>query len=279
MCEAEADLPSIATVTLGGSLVRKLYAAQAAGFRQAELCDPDLEASGMAPGLVRALADAIGLSITAWQPLHGFEGGTSRQFRKRLALAHQILARAREAGAATVIVCSSFRPDAIDDDELAAAQLSELADLAVTYGLRIAYEPMSWGTHISTTRRAWQVIARAGHPALGLQLDSFHFCARGEDPRVILPVPARKIFGVQLAGAHPRPPGASLRNWSRNFRCLPGQGIWDTGPFISAVRATGYGGSWCPEVFSVRHREADPDETAAAAMASLDALGLVPSAI
>jgi len=269
---------SIATVTLGGSLSRKLHAAAEAGFSCVELCQPDLAASGWSPALTRAVAGSLGLAITVWQPLHGFEGTNPRQATRLYALsaARQAARLCTELGARTLIACSNTRPDAVDDDALAVQQLRELADLAAADGISVGFEALSWGTWISTTGHAWALVAAAGRDNLGICLDSFHFGVRGEDPAVIRAIPGAKIAAVQLAGAARVLPGLGFRERSRHYRALPGR---SEAAFTEAVRATGYAGTWGPEVFSDVLQARDPYETAVAAMASLDALGLVPSAV
>src|SRR6185295_11573249 len=91
--------------------------------------------------------------------------------------------------------------DAVDDDDLAAEQLSELADRAAERGLRIAYEALAWGRFVNTYAHAWRIVRTADRPALGLCLDSFHVLSRGDDPGGIRVVPGGKIFYLQLADA------------------------------------------------------------------------------
>nr|BFE73654.1 hypothetical protein GCM10020092_069550 [Actinoplanes digitatis] len=44
-----------------------------------------------------------------------------------------------------MLVCSSESAESVDDDDLAAEQLRELAERAGRRGLRIAYEALAWG--------------------------------------------------------------------------------------------------------------------------------------
>jgi 4-hydroxyphenylpyruvate dioxygenase len=269
---------SVATVTMGGSLSRKLHAAADAGFTCIEMCQPDLDESGWSPALARAVAESLGLSITVWQPLHGFEGTSPARHVRLHALnaASRAVSLCAELGAGTLIACSNTRPDAVDDDALAVRQLRELADLAAADGISVGFEALSWGTWISTAGHAWAVVAAAGRDNLGICLDSFHFGVRGENPAVIRAIPAAKIAAVQLAGAARALPGLGFRERSRHYRALPGG---SEAAFAEAVRATGYAGTFAPEVFSDALQARDPYETAVAAMTSLGALGLVPSAV
>lgn len=49
----------------------------------------------------------------------------------------------------------------MDDDALAAEQLHRLADLAGESGVRVAYEALAWGRHVSTWDHAWRIVEAA----------------------------------------------------------------------------------------------------------------------
>jgi 4-hydroxyphenylpyruvate dioxygenase len=87
-----------------------------------------------------------------------------------------------DLGTDLMLVCSSVSPQAIDDDSLAAQQLSVLAEGAQARGMRIAYEALAWGRHVSTWDRSWRIVDLADHPALGPCLDSFHALSREVGP-------------------------------------------------------------------------------------------------
>src|SRR6185312_8247163 len=107
---------------------------------------------------------------------------------------------------------------------------------------------------------AWQLVQRAAHPALGLCLDSFHILARGTSLDQIAAIPADKLFMLQLADA-PRLRMDELQ-WSRHYRCFPGQGAFDLAPFLGRVLAAGYAGPLSLEIFNDIFRQADPFRTA-----------------
>jgi 4-hydroxyphenylpyruvate dioxygenase len=167
-------------------------------------------------------------------------------------------------------VCSSVSPDAVDDDDLAAEQLHLLASRAALRGLRVAYEALAWGRFVSTYDHSWRIVRRAGHPALGLCLDSFHVLSRESDPAVIRTIPGEKLFFLQLADA-PRL-AMDVLQWSRHHRLFPGQGAFDLTAFVGHVLAAGYRGPLSLEVFNDVFRQADPAPAAVDAMRSLLAL-------
>src|SRR5919107_1555894 len=127
---------------------------------------------------------------------------------------------------------------AVDDDDLAAEHLSLLADRAQARGMRIAYEALAWGRHVSTWDHSWRIVQRADHPALGLCLDSFHVLSREVSPDGIAGITPGKVFFLQLADA----PHLSMDvlQWSRHHRLFPGQGSFDLTHFVHLVLAAGY---------------------------------------
>ncbi|EFL37899.1 4-hydroxyphenylpyruvate dioxygenase, partial [Streptomyces griseoflavus Tu4000] len=249
---------SIATVSLSGSLTEKLTAAARAGFDGVEIFENDLLAAVLTPEEVRARCADLGLTVDLYQPLRDIEAVPADLFARNLRRARHKFALMRRLGADTVLVCSSVDPSAVDDDALAAEQLRELADLADDFGIRVAYEALAWGRHVSTYDHAWRIVEAAAHPALGTCLDSFHILSRGSDPRGIEDIPGEKIFFLQLADAPL--PAMDVLQWSRHHRCFPGQGGFDVAGLVRHVLRAGYTGPLSLEVFNdvVRQAQAGP---------------------
>jgi 4-hydroxyphenylpyruvate dioxygenase len=251
---------SIATVALGGTLGEKLAAASAAGFDGVELFEPDLIAAPLAPEEVRRRLADLGLVLELYQPLRDIDALPPERFRRKLDLVRAKFDLMRRLGARMALLCTNVSPDAIDDDDLAAEQLSAVADEARARGLTVAYEALAWGTHVSEYAHAWRIVERAGHPALGVCLDSFHILAKGDGLDEIATIPADKLFMLQLADA-PRLRMDELQ-WSRHYRCFPGQGAFDLESILAAVLAAGYAGPLSLEIFNDIFRQADPFRTA-----------------
>jgi 4-hydroxyphenylpyruvate dioxygenase len=258
---------AIATVCLSGTLEDKLAAASAAGFDGIEVFEPDLVASPWAPAELAARCADLGLSIDLYQPFRDLDSTDPQRFRRNLRRAERKFDVMEQLGTTTVLVCSSVSADAVDDRDLLAEQLSTAAGAAGDRGLRIAYEALAWGTHVSTWERSWDAVRLADSPALGLCLDSFHVLSRGGDPAGFAEVPGEKLFFLQLADA------PALRmdvlQWSRHHRLFPGQGTFDLPAFLGAVLSAGYAGPLSLEVFNDVYRQADPVRTAVDAMRSL----------
>ncbi|MFJ8189183.1 bifunctional sugar phosphate isomerase/epimerase/4-hydroxyphenylpyruvate dioxygenase family protein [Streptomyces sp. NPDC096094] len=261
---------SIATVSLSGSLTEKLTAASLAGFDGVEIFENDLLASPLTPEEIRARCADLGLTIDLYQPMRDVEALPEDEFARALRRARHKFELMRRLGAGTVLVCSSVSPHAVDDDALAAEQLSRLAGLAEDHGIRVAYEALAWGRHISTYDHAWRVVESAGHPALGTCLDSFHILSRGSDPKGIEDIPGEKIFFLQLADAPLL--AMDVLQWSRHYRCFPGQGGFDVAGLLRHVMRAGYDGPLSLEVFNDVFRQSEAGPTAVDAQRSLRTL-------
>ncbi|MGY1824582.1 bifunctional sugar phosphate isomerase/epimerase/4-hydroxyphenylpyruvate dioxygenase family protein [Geodermatophilus sp. SYSU D00079] len=258
---------AIATVCLSGTLEDKLTAAAGAGFDGIEVFEPDLVAAPWSPAELATRCADLGLSIDLYQPFRDLDSTDPARFARNLRRAECKFDVMAALGVDTVLVCSSVAPDAVDDADQLAEQLAAAAARAGERGLRIAYEALAWGTHVSTWERSWDAVRRADSPALGLCLDSFHVLSRGGDPAGFAQVPGDKLFFLQLADA------PALRmdvlQWSRHHRLFPGQGAFDLPGFLGAVLAAGYTGPLSLEVFNDVYRQSDPARTAVDAMRSL----------
>ncbi|MDC0771256.1 bifunctional sugar phosphate isomerase/epimerase/4-hydroxyphenylpyruvate dioxygenase family protein [Streptomyces sp. HD] len=261
---------SIATVSLSGSLTEKLTAASRAGFGGVEIFENDLLASPLTPEEIRARCADLGLTVDLYQPMRDIEAVPADEFARNLRRARHKFELMGRLGADTVLVCSSVHPLAVDDDALAAYHLRQLADLAQGFGIRVAYEALAWGRHVSTYAHAWRIVEAADHPALGTCLDSFHILSRGsapEDLDGIADIPGEKIFFLQLADAPLL--AMDVLQWSRHYRCFPGQGGFDVADLVRRVLHTGYDGPLSLEVFNDVFRQAEAGPTAVDAHRSL----------
>ncbi|POX52090.1 bifunctional sugar phosphate isomerase/epimerase/4-hydroxyphenylpyruvate dioxygenase family protein [Streptomyces sp. Ru72] len=258
---------SIATVSIGGSLTEKLTAAARAGFDGIEIFENDLLASPLSPEEIRARCADLGLGIDLYQPMRDIEAVPAEEFERNLRRARHKFQLMNRLGADTVLVCSSVCPHAEDDDALAAWHLRRLAEAAQEFGIRVAYEALAWGRHVSTYDHAWRVVEAADHPALGVCLDSFHILARGSDPKGIEDIPGEKIFFLQLADAPLM--AMDVLQWSRHYRCFPGQGGFDLAGLLAHVMRAGYTGPLSLEVFNDVFRQAEAAPTAVDARRSL----------
>ena len=247
---------SIATVSLSGGLAEKLEAIAAAGFTGVEIFESDLLSFNGTPRDVARLVAILGLKIVTFQPFRDFEGMPEPQRSRTFARAERKFDLMGELGCDLLMVCSNVAPDSLGGIDRAAADFHELGERAQKRGIRVGFEALAWGRHISDYRDAWEVVRRADHPAVGLTLDSFHILSRKTDLRAIRSIPRDKIALVQLADA----PWLDMDviSWSRHFRCFPGQGDFPLIEFMDAVLATGYEGLLSLEIFNDQFRAGSP---------------------
>jgi 4-hydroxyphenylpyruvate dioxygenase len=258
---------SIATVCLSGTLDEKLVAASAAGFDGVEIFEPDLIASPRSPEAIRDRAAELGLTLDLYQPFRDFEGVGPELLEQNIRRAAVKFALMNRLGITAMLLCSNVATARSGDEQLAAAQLRQLGDVADRFGVRVAYEALAWGRFVDGYEAAARIVRLADHPRIGLCLDSFHILSRGHNPEAIETIPAEKIFFVQMADA----PLLSLDvlSWSRHHRLFPGEGGFDLGTFMAHLVRTGYDGPVSLEIFNDTFRQADPLATAIDARRSL----------
>lgn len=262
--------PSIATVTLGGSLPSRITAAAKAGFRGIELFDTDLEASGLGAKAIRQMVDDAGLEVASYFPLREVEGVAVSAKQATSDRAAAYFDQAAELGAPMVMMCSATDENLSGDRSLIQDDLAHLADMAGERGLRLAYEALSWGRRVFDYRDAATLVAELQNPNFGLVLDSFHIFARGHSLDPIANIPPEHIFLVQVSDA-PMLDLAYL-DWSRSHRALPGRGSFDLQAFTSKVRATGYDGVFSLECFSDELRAEQAQSVAEDGFAAMNRL-------
>ncbi len=258
---------SIATVSLSGTLPEKLEAIAAAGFDGVEIFENDLLYYDGSPREIRQMCADLGIAITLFQPFRDFEGGPRARMPRNFDRAERKFDLMQELGTDLVLVCSTTAADSTGDEPVIIDDLRQLAERAGKRGLRIGYEALAWGRHVNTYQQVWNIVRQADHPALGVLLDSFHTLSLKGDPAAIAQIPGDKIFFVQMADAPVL--AMDVLEWSRHFRCFPGQGEFDLPGFLAPIIQSGYTGPLSLEIFNDGFRAAPPRANAADGLRSL----------
>ena len=242
------------TITLAGPLEGKLTAMRAAGFTQVMLNANDLAGHPGGPDAAIEAVRASGLRVTGFQVLRDFEGLSGHLHAYKVDIARAMLSMCRALGARLLLACSSTSSHATGDLAFLTRDLQKLAMLAVPYGIRIAYEALSWGRHVSEYPQAWQIIAEADRANLGIALDSFHMLATGTGREALEEIDPARIFLVQLADFMWREVRSREEriDTARHMRVFPGEGVHsaDVGELIRALDRLGYRGDYSFEVFN-----------------------------
>jgi sugar phosphate isomerase/epimerase len=260
------------TITLAGALEAKLAAMRGAGFTQVMLSARDLVSH---PGGEDAAISAVrtsGLRVTGLQVLRDFEGLTERLHDYKVDIARCMLEMCARVGARLLLACSSTSAHAREDEESIARDLRKLAMLAVPFGIRIAYEALSWGRTINEYPAAWRVVDRADCPNLGLAIDSFHIFAAGTGLDALETIDPDKVFLVQLSDFMWQHAGdfEQRKTTARTFRVFPGEGVHSDAlaSLVRRLEAIGYRGDYSFEVFNDDYQQMPPATVAARARAS-----------
>ena len=140
----------------------------------------------------------------ALQPLRDFEAMPDTVRARNFERAARKLHLMHELSARPLCLCSNVSPDAIDDPGRAARDLAELADLSRQHGMRIGYEALAWGRWVKDWTTAWEIVRAADRDNLGIVLDSFHICTRGNPIEPIAARPDRPLAFQNLRTILPK---------------------------------------------------------------------------
>lgn len=261
---------SCTTATFGGKLPEKLDAIRAAGFASTEFWPRDLYEHAEGPIIAMDLLRASGLTVSAYQALRNYEGMAPDQRAVTLEIARHMMDQMALIGARTLVLCSNTSPQSQGDRQRQIDDLGQLGELARSRGMRVAYEPLSWGKWISDYRDAVRLIADVGHDNIGLLLDFFHIAVLDLPLDGIDAIPSDKIFLVEVCDI----PKSSLDviEMSRAYRLFLGEGVSPAAEFLRRVAATGYQGAYSIEIFNTFYASQPPFAVAQRAMASLKAV-------
>jgi sugar phosphate isomerase/epimerase len=242
------------TITLAGPLEAKLEAMAEAGFGQVMLKANDLVGHPQGWQAAVKAVRASGLRGTGFQVLRDFEGLSGHLHQYKVDIAKAMLEMCAALGCEVLLACSSTSVHASQDLDAIARDLRKLALLAVPFGIRIAYEGLSWGRTVNEFTTAWDVVCRADCPNLGLGIDSFHILAAKTPLDAIEELDARRIFLVQLSDFLWQETRTFEERMAtaRTFRVFPGEGVHtqELVQLVLKLDAIGYAGDYSFEVFN-----------------------------
>jgi 4-hydroxyphenylpyruvate dioxygenase len=258
------------TAGLAGALEAKLKAMHDAGFGQVMLGARDMAGH---PGGFDAAVQAVrasGLRATGFQALRDFEGLSGSLHAYKVGIAKQMIEMCAALGCKLLLARSSTNRHASADAQVLARDLAKLATLAVPHGIRIAYQPLSWARHVRSSLQAWDIVAQADMPNLGLALDAFHLFAAKESLDDLELLDPQRIHVVELADLmwHDEPPdeGHATAD-ARTFRVFPGEGVHGEQivRLVLALDQLGYAGDYSFNVVNDDYRQLPPPAVCARA--------------
>lgn len=240
------------------NLAAQVDAARWAGFDGIELSVSKLERYLGAGLTVEDLALTLGpLRVTMLNVLMSIER-FDRGFRTALRAQCE-----RMASAASALGCPAIQVVALDGfaaADSAAIQksvvesLRELSELAAPHNVKLALEPVTFSP-FNRLDRALEVVAEVGPDRVGLVLDTWHLWTSGTAWGDVAVVDPTLVSTVHLSDTARRASSA----WQDEDRWpLPGEGILPLGEATTALRASGYDGTWAVELVSEEHAEWHP---------------------
>lgn len=214
----------------------RCQAAADAGFKAVEILFPHRLDAGR---LERAL-QAANVELALFDVPAGAEGERGmlcipEREGECLANVRQALELAERFGTKRLNLLAGMQPAGLPREQAfaaAVATLGKAAELAQPAGVKLLIENISPaaapGYFASSVEQSAELIAVAGHPALGMQLDQYHVSMVGADPIAAAEAYVPLIGHVQIADA----PG----------RHQPGTGEAPIPGFLQALDEAGYEG-------------------------------------
>lgn len=246
---------SMATITFNGTIWEKVDAIASAGFDGIEIMAPDLEET--TPEELYQYCQSKNLQITVLQPFRDLEGyDDESKFQNKLEELEKAFKVMQELHTDLLMCCANCLPESEIslDESTIIRQLRAAADLAAKYNIRIAYENLSWATHIYTLDRLCHIVREVNRPNFGLCLDTFHINIHNSSLDTIDNI-GDKIFFVQFCDA-PILKFNTIIEYARNYRVFPGQGEYSNiVEMLSKIHNGGYKGYLSLEVFNASFRE------------------------
>src|SRR5688572_18659348 len=215
------------TITLAGALEAKLRAVKAADFTQVMLNSADIVGHPEGDAAAISAVRASRLRVTGFQVLRDFEGLSGHLHAYKVDVAKAMLQMCHDLNSTVLLACSSTSAHGSGDSDILVKDLQKLAMLAVPFGIRIAYEALSWGRHVNQYPQSWEIVQAADRANLGLCIDSFHVLAHGTDLGGLADIDPHKIFLVQLSDflwQETRSRDERIET-ARHYRVFPGEGV------------------------------------------------------
>jgi sugar phosphate isomerase/epimerase len=242
------------TISLAGPLEARLQAIARAGFSQVMLSARDIVGHPDGVDAAVAAVQASGLRVTGFQVLRDYEGLGGHLHQYKVDIAKEMISMCAALGCRLLLACSSTSQHADGDRGEIARDLRKLAMLAIPHGIRIAFEALSWGRTINEFPDAWDVVAKADCPNLGLGIDSFHLFASNTSLERLDDLDPLKIYLVQLSDFmwQQTPSFEERIATARHFRVFPGEGVHSEklAELVTRLDALGYSGDYSFEVFN-----------------------------
>jgi sugar phosphate isomerase/epimerase len=249
-------------------LAEALRVIKQTGWDAVELRRVDWERAaeaGQSAEQVLGLVRASGLAVACVGVELGWVWAAGAERERLLRVFAEQCARARALDCATVM---SAVNRGRGDVEEAVRSVREVGDIAREHGVRVAVEFNSQAEQLNALAPMREIVSRAGHPRVGLLLDTYHLGRTGASPREIDDLRREEIAYVQYSDV----PRAGLVPGQALDRLPPGQGSVRFKEFFAAFLKKGYTGYASYEAPNPAAWKRTPEEVASEALAATRAV-------
>lgn len=239
-------------------LAAVLEIARTTGWNAVELRRIDFDraqSEGQSEQQVVDLVRRSGLPVAAVGVEHGWMLAGGRERVELFKTFERSCAAAAALGGAVVM---SPVDRGTGDVDRAAASIREVGDIAARYGVRVALEFNSQAAQFNSLESVRDVLARAGHPACGLLLDTYHLQRSGRFGRGFGEVAREEIVYIQYSDV----PRDGLQPGYATDRLPPGDGVIDFAEVRTLLAEKAYEGPLSYEAPNPAAWSRDPTEVA-----------------
>jgi sugar phosphate isomerase/epimerase len=256
-------LPCLNTSTIRpASLMDKIDAAAAAGFRAVELWNDDVTAYVRNGGSLHEVKESLArrnLVVPSMIAIMGFVGNEAPGREERLQEARRRMEQARDLGAPYIVASPPMGPA---DLAQCGRDYAELLRVGREVGIRPAMEFLGFVEQVNSIAAAREIMERSGDPSATIVIDWFHM-VRGDGRETILEDLAA-LRGDQIAIVHldDVPYTKPFADMTDGDRVYPGDGDIPIDGLFRVLRETGYQGPVSLELFNPELWGQDPFQVA-----------------
>lgn len=153
-------------------------------------------------------------------------------------------------------ICTKDEKEVFEDS---VKVLNQLADISEKYGVKLSFEPIGdrrWCCN--SVRQALEIVEAVNRDSVGLTVDCINVYMHDKcaDAEFIKKIPKEKLFVYHINDCEDLPLGIL----DHCHRIMPGKGTIPIKEVSEAVKAVGYDGPACLELFRPEYWDMDPEE-------------------
>lgn len=264
--------------TMTADLETDIRSAAAAGFELVELRSNKLYDYLESHSIddLKGLLSETGVGVLSINTLEHITWRTEEDYAAIKAECKRLCEISAAIGCPYVLsVPGALRQGPKTEDEIIAESvgvLSELADIAESYGIKIGFEFLGEaGNSVTTLDLGSRIVDLVGRESVGNVIDTYHFYAGSSSFDALENLDPAKLFIFHINDVENLP----KEQLNDSKRLYPGEGVLPIAEMKAILDKIGYEGPASVEIFRPEYWEQDPFEVAKKAKAAAEqALGL-----